>query len=71
MLAALTTNVSNATGALDYILRDWGGAGLRFPTAFKPVVLTASPRLVVHRIGWLTPRDLAEVQDRLRRALEL
>ena len=71
ILAALTTNVAAATGSLDYELQDWAAAGLRFATAFKPVVATLEPGLVVHRIGSLTPRDLTEIQTRLRGALDL
>ena len=71
MLAALTTNVHAATGSLDYLLQDWQSAGLRFETAFKPVLATLDPALIVHSLGFLTVHDLAEVESRLRLALEL
>ena len=61
VLAALTTNTTAATGSLDYVLRDWDAAGLRFPTASKPVIITLDPVLVLHSIGKLTDADLAEV----------
>ena len=70
LLAALTTNIS-ANDSLDYVLQDWQSSGLRFPTAFKPVIATLDPSLLVFTIGQMTPRDLAEVETRLRRALEL
>ena len=71
MLAALTTNVGAATETLDYLLQDWASAGLRFATAFKPVIATLEPALIVHRLGFLTAHDFAEVESRLRLALEL
>ena len=71
ILAALTTNVAAATGSLDYVLQDWATAGLRSPTAFKPVLVTLDPRLIVYRIGPLSMRDLAEIQARVRLALNL
>lgn len=71
MLAALTTNVAAATESLDYILQDWQVTGLCFETAFKPVIATLEPALIVHSIGRLTSRDLTEIETRLKSALEL
>jgi hypothetical protein len=44
---------------------------LRFPSALKPVLFTLDPARVVHRIGALSAADLAQVDERLRRALAL
>ena len=41
------------------------------PSALKPVLFTLDPARVLHQVGVLLPVDLAEVNDRLRRALEL
>ena len=71
LLSALTARVASATGSLDYHLSDWHSAGLRFPSALKPVIVTLDPSRVVHRIGALSAGDLAEVGNRLRRALAL
>jgi mRNA interferase MazF len=71
ILAAITTKTSAATGALDYILSDWRAAGLRYPSALKPVLFTLEPTRVIHRVGLLTTHDLAEVTQRLRLALGL
>jgi len=71
ILAAITSKVATATGPLDYVLRDWQAAGLRYPSALKPVLFTLDPRRVLYRVGALTPSDLAEVDQRLRHALEL
>lgn len=71
ILGALTSNLAAAADTLDYVLQDWQAVGLRFPTAFKPVIATLDPRLIVHHIGRLAPQDFAEVQSRLRKALGL
>jgi mRNA interferase MazF len=71
LLAALTSQVARATGPFDYQLQDWHAAGLRFPSALKPVLITLDPSRVVHHIGKLSAADLAQVEERLRRALGL
>lgn len=71
LLAAITSNVAAATGVLDYPLQQWQQAGLKFPSAFKPVLFTLDPQRVLHPIGMLKPLDLAEVDKRLKLALGL
>lgn len=71
ILGAITTNLSTATAAVDYVLREWQAANLRYPSAFKPLLFTLEPALVIHRVGQLTTGDLAQVDTRLRRALAL
>jgi len=71
LLAAITSNVAAATGPLDYLLNNWRAAGLRYPSALKPVLFTLSPVRVIHRTGALTPADMAQVDQRLRLALAL
>jgi len=71
LLAAITSKVAAAIGPLDYLLNDWQAAGLRSPSALKPVLFTLDPARVLYRIGALTVSDLVEVDERLRRALGL
>jgi len=71
LLAALTSQAARATRPFDYPLSDWHAAGLRFPSALKPVLVTLDPARVVHRIGALSAADLAQVDARLRSALGL
>lgn len=71
ILGALTTNLSAATAPVDYILADWQTANLRFPSAFKPLLFTLEPALILHTVGRLSETDLAEVGLRVRRALDL
>ena len=63
LLAALTSKIAAATGPFDYVLNDWQTAGLRYPSAFKPVIFTLDPARILHRIGTLTPVDVAQVDQ--------
>jgi mRNA interferase MazF len=71
LLGAITSNLTAATGKCDYLLQHWQLAGLRFPSAFKPVLFTLEPQRVIHLIGVLAPLDLAEIDQRLKVALDL
>lgn len=71
ILAAITSQLSGATSPLDYVLSEWHLAGLRRPSALKPVLFTLDPARVILHIGTLTPTDMAQVDQRLRIALAL
>jgi mRNA interferase MazF len=71
LLAALTSKIATTMGPLDYVLNDWQAAGLRYPSALKPVLFTLDPARVLHRIGALTPADMSQVDQRLLHALGL
>lgn len=71
ILGALTTNLNAATAPVDYILTDWQAANLRFPSAFKPLLFSLEPSLVLHTVGHLSAGDLVEINQRVRLALDL
>lgn len=71
LLAAVSSKIAAAPSLVTYILRDWTAAGLRVPSALKPVLFTLDPSLVIQRVGMLTPTDLMEVNQCLRLALNL
>lgn len=71
ILAAVTSRLPATPNLLDYELTDWRAAGLRYPSALKPVLFTLDPARVLYRVGALTSRDQSEVDQRLRLALEL
>ena len=71
ILAALTTNLVQVKSTVDYALKGWKAAGLKYPSAFKPVVFTLDPDRVIHHVGALNKSDLKEVDQRLKRALGL
>lgn len=71
LLAAITSNLAAATRSFDYPLQKWKEAGLRFPSALKPVLFTLDPQRVIYSIGVLHGTDLIQVDERLRMALGL
>ena len=71
IVAAITSNVSAHRNVTSHPLRDWTKAGLKKPSVVTAWLATISPRLVQLKIGRLTHRDLAKVEDCLKAALEL
>lgn len=71
LVAYITSQLVRADPWLDYRLQDWKVAGLLKPSLVKPRLAAIAPSLVRHTVGSLTPRDLAEVDRRLRRAMAL
>ena len=71
ILGAITTNLATTTTLVDYRLVDWDAANLRFPSAFKPILFTLEPSLILYRIGRLTSRDADQISIRVRYALSL
>lgn len=71
ILGAITTNLNAAASPVDYLLVDWRIANLKLPSAFKPVIFSIEPSLILYRIGQLSKRDLDEIGRRMVHALEL
>jgi len=71
ILGAITTNLAGAATPVDDVLADWQAANLRYPSAFKPIVFTLEPGLILHRVGALSRGDIAEIDQRLRLVLDL
>jgi hypothetical protein len=70
-IAGITSNVAAHRNATSYTLPDWAGAGLKKPSAVTSWLATLSAHLVQLKLGRLTARDLREVENRLRIALDL
>jgi mRNA interferase MazF len=71
LLAYVSSQVSQANPAIDYVLLDWSAAGLLKPSFVRPKVAAIEPTLVVHRVGALSARDRLKVDQCLRRAMDL
>lgn len=71
LLAYVSSQVSQAVARLDHVLKDWQQAGLAKPSFVRPKIAAIEPRLVVHQVGQLSAHDLAELERRLRLAMQL
>ena len=70
MLAVVTTNIAVATAPTNYVLFDWEQAGLDSPSAVRIYISSRLQRDVL-KIGHLSAADWAEVQARLKLAIEV
>lgn len=68
IIGILTTQLKDATAPTDYVLKDWTGAGLRYPSVFRAFLVTL-PKTSVSVIGHLSESDWQEVQARLKLAI--
>ena len=71
LLVYLTSQISRPHPTFDYLLVDWKAAGLLKPTLMKPRLAVIQEALIQHHIGMISSLDLAEVDRRLRRAMNL
>lgn len=71
IVAGVTSRLAQALSPFDYALADWEDAGLRLPSALKPLLASIDPTLVLLTIGRLSPRDMEGVDNVLRSALSL
>ena len=71
LVAYLTSQVTALHPTFDYLLTDWRTVGLLKPTVMKPRLAVIKKTLVRYSIGKLSARDLAEVELRLRRTMDL
>jgi mRNA interferase MazF len=69
-MVAMITSVPRTT-SYDYELHDWQEAHLLRPSWVRAKLATLDPALVRHQPGSLSERDLAEVAQRIQRALGL
>jgi mRNA interferase MazF len=71
LLAYVSSQVSKVDTQIDVVLADWTATGLPKPSFVRPKIAAIEPTLIVHRVGPLSARDLAAVDDCLRRAMSL
>ncbi|MBY0526077.1 MAG: type II toxin-antitoxin system PemK/MazF family toxin [Gemmataceae bacterium] len=63
VIAAITSHPPRISS--DYALLDWAVAGLQFASTVRMLLATVADRRIVLRIGRLSDRDWAAVQDRV------
>lgn len=71
LMAYVSSQMAKVNPLLDYSLADWKIAGLPKPSFVRPKIAAIEASLVVHQVGKLSPRDLAEVDRCIRRAMAL
>jgi mRNA interferase MazF len=71
ILAEITSHFSAPLRANSCLLNDWQTAGLKKPSVAKAVLFTLKITRILHRVGTITPPDMASVDKLLLTALEL
>jgi mRNA interferase MazF len=70
IVAAITSNVRRRLLG-DYLVADWKGAGLLFPSMVTGIIRTIKQTMIYRKLGSLAASDLDAVERELRRCLGL
>lgn len=70
VVAAITSNVNRRLFG-DYIVKDWKGAGLLFPSLVTAIFRTVKRTMIERKLGSMPTADLKGVDRELRRVLDL
>jgi mRNA interferase MazF len=71
LVVALTSRTPKLARPTDYLLLDWISAGLLQPSWFRSHLATVDRRIIIRKLGVLSARDLAAVENCLRLAQAL
>jgi len=69
-LVPLTSQTKNLRQG-EFVLTDWGGAGLNVPSAVKRGIFSLHDNLVLRTVGSLQHKDIASLNESLRLWIEL
>ena len=70
IIAAITSRTKRVlTG--DYLVNDWRGAGLLFPSVATSIIRTIKQGMIARRLGSMSSADIEEIDNKLRLALGL
>ncbi len=71
IIMAITSRTEKPTVIGEGFIENWKTAGLLKPSTVKPAISTIEENLVLKRLGRLSPRDLASLDNILRRLINL
>jgi mRNA-degrading endonuclease toxin of MazEF toxin-antitoxin module len=70
VIAAITSNVRRRLFG-DYLIEDWKGAGLLFPSVATGILRTVASGMIYRKLGAMAKADMDAIDNGLRRALAL
>ena len=70
IFAAITSNTDRLLIG-DYLIADWPGAGLLYPSVVTGILRTIKQSMMARKLGKLEPKDLEAVEGQLRQNLGL
>ena len=70
IIAAITSRTDRILAG-DYLISDWQGAGLLFPSVATGIIRTIKQGMIAKKFGTMPRPDMQAIEDKLRDALEL
>jgi mRNA interferase MazF len=70
IIEAITSRTDRVLAG-DHLLKDWGDAGLLFPSVATGIIRTVKQNMISRRLGIMSQADMEAVDDNLRAALNL
>lgn len=71
IIMAVTSQISKVSGVGECLIEDWSGAGLLKPSAIKSAISTIEQRLILKKLGSLSPGDILSLEEALKELLDL
>jgi len=68
IIAAITSRTDRILAG-DYLISDWQGAGLLFPSVATGIIRTIKQGMIARKLGSMPQPDMEAVEDSLRYAL--
>jgi mRNA interferase MazF len=71
---AIIAAITSRTGRIlvgDHLIKDWGEAGLLFPSVATGIIRTIKQSMISRRLGIISQADMEAIDDNLRAALSL
>lgn len=58
IIMAITSKTDKINTSAEYVIMDWEKAGLLKPSLMKPAVSTIEQKLIIRKLGALSPNDI-------------
>ena len=71
VIMAITGKTDKTFTIGECLIEDWQSAGLLKPSSIKPAISTIEQRLVLRKLGKLSPKDLILMENAIKEFLDL
>lgn len=71
VIMAITSQTNKTIGVGECLIKDWQVAGLLKPSAIKAAISTIEHKLVLKKLGSLSPNDVSSMGNALKEFLDL
>jgi len=71
VIMAITSQTEKSVGIGECLIKNWEEASLLKPSSIKPAISTIEQKLVLKKLGKLSPEDLTSMDNTLKELLDL